>query len=164
MVTVKRKDFEKIDDASLIWMCIEPTIKEIRGKNLAVKQEVYASLNTGLQALLMFQVLYGHTFNGVEEFYTHLSYLLSNDGVWSQLERGMQYFGDMAMVEILQKMHVLFLSINTEKSNNAPGQYAELSKKMMLINESLSKTMPLTIKLVAAYIRNNKDEYMQVAD
>lgn len=54
----------------------EPTIQQVRGKNFVVKSEVYSHLTTGKRALLMFQMLYGHTSKGVEEFYSHLSYLL----------------------------------------------------------------------------------------
>ncbi len=174
LITVKRKDFESLNDISLIWICIEPAMQQARGRNFAVKSEVYAHLTPGQRALFMFQMLYGHTSKGVEEFYSHLSYLLSNDGVWSQLKKGMQYFGDYNMIQILEKMNIVFQSLTTEEFKESVEQHnalivdidknAELSASMSLINKSLSETLPLTIKLVATYIRDNVDEYVQLID
>jgi hypothetical protein len=174
LITVKRKDFESLNDVSLIWTCIQPAIQQVRGKNFAVKSEVYAHLTSGQRALLMFQVLYGHTSKGIEEFYSNLSYLLSNKGVWSQLKKGMQYFGDYDMVQILEKMDIVFQSIKTEEFKESAEQHnvliaridknAELSASMSLLNKSLSDTLPLTIKLVATYIRDNVDEFVQFID
>jgi hypothetical protein len=174
LVTVKRKDFEALNDVSLIWTCIEPTIQQIRGKNFAIKSEAYSHLNTGQRALLMFQMLYGHTSKGVEEFYSHLSYLLSNKGVWAQLKKGIQYFGDYDMMQILEKMGIGFQSLETKEFKESAEQHnglapgidknAELSASMNLLNKSLSDTLPLTIQLVATYIRNHADEFVQIND
>ena len=171
LVKIRRNDFEVLNDVSLIWACIEPTIQLIRGKNFIVKSEVYAHLTTGQQALLMFQVLYGHTTKGIEEFYSHLSYLLSNKGVWSQLKNGMQYFGDYEMLHILEKMDGIFQSLKTEKFIEAVEQHnvliaknPELSASMIILNQSLSDVFPSSIKRVATYIRKNPDEFVQIID
>lgn len=171
LVTVKQKDFEEWNDTLLIWKCIEPTILQIRGKNFTIKSEAYAHLTAGQRALLMFQMLYGHTSNGVEEFYSHQSYLLSNQGVWSQQKKGMQYFGDDDMVQLLEKMETVYQSLKTEEFKESIEQHnvpiigndkgVELSETMSLLNKSLRDTLPLTIKRVTAYIRNNVDEFVQ---
>jgi len=158
--TAKRKDFEVLNDIALIWCCIEPTIEKIRGKNFTIKSEFYSQLNPGQRALLMVQMLYGHTSTGVEEFYSHQSYLLSNRGVWSQLKKGLQYFGDFTMVRILEKMDIVFQSLKTEEFE----ENAELTATMSLLNQSLRDALPLTLKLVAAYIRNNAEEFVQFID
>ncbi len=171
LVTVKRKDFEVMNDISLIWTCIEPTIQQIRGKNFEIKSKAYASLNLGQRSLLMFQMLYGHTSNGAEEFYTHQYYLLSNEGVWSQLKKGMQYFGDYDMMFILEKMEMDFKSQKTEEYINAVEQpsilfnkYTELSSSKSNLNKLLRDAFPSSIKLVATYIRNNTGEFVQFID
>ncbi|SDM85477.1 DMP19 family protein [Acetanaerobacterium elongatum] len=174
LVTIKQGDFESLNDVSLIWACIEPTITQIRGKSYIVKSEAYATLNPGQRALLMFQVLYGHTSNGIEEFYFHLSYLLSNKDVWSQLKKGMQYFEDFDMLQILEDMDVIFQSMKTEEFKNNTEQRntlitdidrnAELFASMNLLNKSFSVTLLSTIQRVAAYIRNNANEFVQLID
>lgn len=171
LVTIKQKDFEAFEDASLIWACIEPTIQQVRGKSFTIKSEVYVTLTPGQRALLMFQMLYGHTTNGIETFFSHLAYLLSNQGVWSQLKKGMEYFGDQDMVQILEKMNTVFQNQNREEfiesaeQNNVLvdfDQDVELSASVNLLNKSLSDTIPLSIERVATYIRNNINEYAQI--
>lgn len=157
VVTVNRKDFEALNDVSLIWTCIEPAMQQARGKNFVVKSEVYSHLTTGQRALFMVQMLCGHISGGVEEFYSHLSYLLSNNGVWSQLKKGMQYFGDSDMVQILEKMDMVYQSLKTEEFKESTEQYN-------VLNKSLGAALPLTINRVAAYIRDNEDEFVQFVD
>jgi hypothetical protein len=174
LVTVKQKDFEEWNDTLLIWKCIEPTILQIRGKNFTIKSEAYSHLTAGQRALLMFQMLYGHTSTGIEDFFSHQSYLLSNQGVWSQQEKGMQYFGDCDMVQLLERMEAVYLSLTTEEfkanveQHNVPitgiDKGVELSETLSLLNKSLRDTLPLTIKRVAAYIRNNVDEFVQIIE
>jgi hypothetical protein len=174
LVRIKIKDFEILNDSSLIWTCVEPTILKIRGKNFVVKSEAYSQLNTGQRALLMFQILYGHTSTGVEEFYAHQSYLLSNKKVWSQMKNGMQYFEDSDMLKILEQMDNLFQRLETEAFNeNREQQNAsiadldrkvELSESINLINKSLREILPFTIIRVATYIRNHTDEFVEFID
>lgn len=174
LTTLKRQMFESLNDISLIWACIEPTIQQIRGKNFTVKSEVYSHLTAGQQALLMFQVLYGHTTRGVREFYSHLSYLLSNKGTWSQLKKGMQFFEAHDMLQLLENMDIVYQGLRTEGFNEAADQHntlidsidknTELSTIMDRLDKSLSDILPLTIKLVAVYIRNNLDEFVQLTD
>jgi uncharacterized protein YlzI (FlbEa/FlbD family) len=170
---MKRKDFEALNDVSLIWTCIEPTIQQVRGKNFVVKSDVYAQLSTGQRALLMFQMLYGHTSNGVEEFYSHLSYLLLNKGVWLQLKNGMRYFGDYDMIQVLEKVELFFQRLKMEEFKDSEEPHnilagfdknAELSASMLLLNRSLRETLPSTTKRVATYIRENVNEFVQFID
>ncbi len=174
LTTVTRKDLEALNDVSLIWTCIGPVIQQVRGKNFTIKSEAYAHLAPGQRALFMFQVLYGHTSNGVEEFYLHQSYLLSQKGVWSQLQKGMKYFKDYAMVRVLEKMETVFQSLQTEEFKENAEQYnalvteidkdVELSALMRCLNESFRDALPLSIKLVAAYIRDHAEEFVQFSD
>lgn len=156
LVTVKRKDFEAMNDPSLIWTCIEPTIQKIRGKNFTIKSEAYLQLNEGQKALLMIQILYGHTLHGVEEFYSHLSYLLSNKGMWSQLKNGMLYFGAYDMIRLLDEMNTVYDDLKTGKLPS----YSTLSRLDVLLNEIL----PSVISMVGSYIRSNPEQFVQFVD
>ena len=147
MVAVKRKDFEALDDRSLIWTCIEPTIQKVRGKNFTIKSEVYSQLNDGQKALLMFQILYGHTLHGVEEFFCHLSYLLSNKGMWPQLKNGMLYFGAHDMVLLLDEMNNTYDNSETEPLGR--------------LDTLLHTVLPATVVLVGSYIRRNPAQFVQ---
>lgn len=171
---VKRKDFAVLKDSSLIWTCIEPTIRQVQGKNFHVKAEAYSQLTIGQRALFMFQVLYGHTSNGVGEFYSSLSYLLSNKDVWTQLKKAMEYFGDYDMCKIVEKMDLEYQKIKIEKVEEGAEQdfavadiiskNAELYPSISFLNKELTDTLSLTIKRVAAYVRNNADEFVLFID
>lgn len=104
LVTMKQQVFGSLDDDSLIWACIEPTIQKIRGKDFSVKGNVYTELSVGQRALLMFQIIYGHTSNGITEFYCLVPYLPSGRGIWQELKKGMQYFGSYSMLKLLGEM------------------------------------------------------------
>ena len=131
-------------------------------------------MTIGQRALFMVQVLYGHTSKGVEEFYTNLSYLLSNRDVWSQLKKGMEYFEDYDMLQIVERMDLAYQKVKTEVHAESLEQYyglaedisknAELHTSISLLNKALSDTLSLTIKRVAAYIRNNTDEFVKFID
>ncbi len=62
---MKRQEFNMLDDEKLIWICVEPIIRKVRGKDPGVKSQVIMQLNNGQRALFLFQVLYGHTNNGI---------------------------------------------------------------------------------------------------
>ena len=161
LVIIKRQIFDSLDDIQLVWTCIEPTIQQIRGKNFVVKSEVYAHLTTGQRALLMFQMLYGHTSRGIEEFYSHQSYLLSNKGVWEQLKKGMQYFGDSGMLQLLEEMDIVYQCVKTEKLES---EHNKLIGTIRQINKTLFDILPTTINLIGNYIRNNPNEFVQFED
>lgn len=78
------------------------------------------------------------------------------------------------MVQILENMDIVFQSLKAEEFKESAEQYnvliagtnknTELSASMSPLNKSLNDTLPLTIKLVATYIRNNADEFVQFID
>jgi hypothetical protein len=169
LVTVKRKDFEALNDISLIWACIEPTIQKVRGKSFTIKSEVYSQLNDGQKALLMFQILYGHTLHGVEEFYCHLSYLLSNKGMWSQLKKGMLYFRAYDMIRLLDEMNTMYDNLKTgefskdEELRN--GYFGEIEKdSLSRLDALLNEILPSTISLVSSHIRSNPEQFVNFTD
>lgn len=172
LIIMKRRLFYSLDDASLIWTCIEPTIQQIQGKNFAVKSEVSTHLTAGQRALLMFQMLYGHTHNGVAEFYYHVSYLLSKKGVWSEMKNGMQYFRDYSMMQLLGEMEEVYHAL---EENNLKGSLELLDVNNLIKDSKLQEVisrhdkmlfeiLPQTQKLVSAYIRNNPCEFVQFED
>lgn len=169
LVTMKRNDFRALGDISLIWACIEPTIQKIRGKNFTIKLDVYSQLTDGQQALLMFQILYGHTLHGVEEFFFYQSYMLSNKGTWSQMINGMNYFKACGMVRFLDELCATYEKFrddieqrkvqfgNVEKGTPL---FTSLNRLGILLQESL----PATINLVSAYIRGNAEQFVKFDD
>lgn len=171
LVPMNRHAFDASDDASLVWACIEPTIQKIRGKNVTIKLDAYQYLSMGQRALLMFQIMYGHSSTGVLEFYRLIPYLPAKRGIWQELKRGMQYFGDSDMLQLLSEMEEEY-SILEEKSHEAGVERfddyishldkdSELVSSIMRHSIMLHETFSKTIKVIGAYIRNNPNEFVQ---
>ncbi len=166
--------FDSLDDVEFGKACIEPTIQQIRGKDLTVKARVYAQLAIGQRALLMFWILYGHSHNGVIQFYCEVDYLLSQTELWSELKTGMRFFGDDAMLGLLEEMErvyrVLESRISQERTtrrnisakdiNDDAGLYTSVCRLDAMYHE----IAPATLKRVCAFIRNNPGAFIQIED
>ncbi len=172
LVNMNRLEFGALDDASLVWTCIEPTIRQIRGKSFMVKSEFSARLNTGQRSLLMFQMLYGHSGNGSLELFCHLSYLLSQKGVWSHLKNGMQYFGVRDSIQLLDELEDLY-GILVKKSGELNSFYLdlnsaeidpELQETICRLDGQIFEMNQSALKLVGTYVRNHPDEFVHIED
>ena len=169
LASIKQKDFEALNGIPLIWTCIEPTIQKVRGKNALIKLDAYSQLTKGQQALLMFQVLYGHTLHGVEEFFFHLSYMLSTKGTWSQMINGMKYYEANDMVNFLDEMYALYEKFREDAEQNKV-RFGNVEKNTPLflslstLNTMLNDILPSAIELVCSHIKSNPEQYVQFID
>ena len=174
LVAMNHQVFDSLDEVSLIWACIEPTIQKIRGKNFAIKADAYTHLTIGQQALLMFQILYGHTSIGVTEFYCLIPYLPSKGGIWQELKKGMQHFEDYSMLQLLSKMERDYYALEEKALRegiesldvciNNLGKDSELLSTIRQHDIIFNETIPKTIKLISSYIRNNPSEFIQFCE
>lgn len=108
LVTMDRAAFEALDHAALAWARIESAILRIRGKEPKLKRQVCAELTAGQRALLMFWVLQGHARNGVAQSYQEVAYLLAEADIWRELKASLSYFGDEAMLRLVEEMERLY--------------------------------------------------------
>ena len=148
---IDKQVFDSLEENALIWACIHPLIHEIRGKDPIIKTEVYSSLTKGQRALLMFQILYGHTREGAAELFG-MEDLLSIKGIWGELQNSMRFFGDNGMLSILQEMEDSY-----KNRKNGRNTMSSLDKK-------LQARMPETIKLICGYIRSNPAEFVRFGE
>lgn len=160
MILMKRLAFDSLADTDLIWACIEPAIDKIRGQDYATKSEVYLELNPSQQALLMFQVLYGHTTHGAAEFYDHLAYLLPHKGVWSALKGGIEFFSDNTLLHLLVEMENVYDRLQKGSTLDAPG----LEDAIKILDKSLGEQIPKTVQAVGNYIRENPSDFVIIED
>ena len=176
LVTMTREKFNSLDSTTLIWACIEPTIQQIKAKSFEVKAQVSAQLTAGQQALLMFQILYGHTrFQlgqppvGTAQFFGLIPYLPGQSSIWSSLKSAMGYFGDNAMQRLLEKMESLYLEVEIKQSGiEQRSQWtdpeSEFNPLIEQFNETLQEIMPSTINRISGYIRRHPDQFIQFDD
>lgn len=149
---INKQTFESLDDASLLWTCIEPVILEVRGKDLSVKNAVYSRLNQGQRALFMFQIFYGHSHNGIARLFEELSYLFVIPDVWAELRSSMQYFQAGAMAQFIGDLEQLYHADAFKESANAP-----LIKRYDAV---FLETLHETVRQIGSYIRRHPDIYV----
>lgn len=146
---ITRDDLYSMDDRSLIWACIEPAMRQARARDTDTKTQVFSALNSGQRALFMFQVMYGHTQNGIAQFYDHIGYLIERLDFWTALKAGMKYFGDDTMLALVERMEQVF-------------SVSELD--LLSLEEEYRKALPETIRLIGAFIRSHADEFVRIAE
>jgi|AGTN01.2.fsa_nt_gi hypothetical protein len=168
-VEMKRQAFDSLDDISLIWACIEPAVRRLQGKSFPVKSAVFSELTGDQRALLMFQILYGHMSGGLAAFFRQLSYLLIKKEVWSEMKAGMRRFGDGEMLRLIGEMEEAFdrLSENGKRDMERPDDVCGgdgLQVKIAAIETALMDRLPEAAKRIGAYIREYRDQFVQMAD
>jgi hypothetical protein len=152
---MNRSEFNMLDDENLIWLCVEPIIQQVQGKNLRIKSRIYAQLNDAQRALLLFQVLYGHAKQGMLLFFQQISYLANALDLWPALQSTMKFFNDPVMLDLVGKMENA-----CHASQGKPENINGLDELDQLYRDNIATT----VKLVSSYIRNNAAEFSQLED
>jgi hypothetical protein len=172
LVTMKRKVFDSLDHAALEWTCVEPTLQRLHsGRDPTVKSQVLAQLTNGQKAQFLFRVLYHHTGNSVVDFYCWVSYLLTEARTWSGIKGGLRYFGDDAMLRLLEETESFLEAKNrlgdAEWRDVFPQDLdddAELLASVSRLNATFHEIAPATLKLIGTYIRDNPGEFVRIDD
>jgi len=164
LAKMNRSMFDALDDASLIWACVEPIIARMRGREHAVKESLYARLSASQRALMMFQVLRGHSSSGLEEFFRLVPYLPSHECIWQELQKAVKTFGDDAFAQLLREIEIEYQGnqgsngddILTKSSAyiQAAGEYDLLFRKAIAGADAI----------IAARIRSDWTEFVALQD
>lgn len=166
-ISMKKEVLEALEDHELLETCIEPTIRQIRGKGLRIKREVYAGLTPGQQALLMFQVLYGHA-RSEAEYYWFVSHYISL-GIWPEVKAGIRFFGDEAMLRIYEETEAAVEAKNRQPDGgwrpfavmDLDGD-AELAASVARLFARYHQAAPETIRRIGDRIRSIPGEYAEL--
>ncbi len=170
LVRMKKQLFDWLNDTELGWACLEPAIQKIRGKDNTVKSQVYSELTPGQQALLMFKSLYGHA-HSVAEFYWFASYFLADMKAWPAMKRGIQFFGDEAMLQLYESIQAVIEAKNLQPDGTWREAAAmdldddgELRAEVDRIFTMYHEIAPYTLKRIDSYIRNHPDQFVHLED
>ena len=99
-VTMKRHDFDSLEQEALGLACIQPTLLRIRAKDLTVKEQAYSELTQGQQMLMMFRVIHGHVGESADQLFAWVNYLLREEPrTWAAFQHAMVLLGDAEMLE-----------------------------------------------------------------
>lgn len=162
LVDIKRQTFETLEPDALAMACMEPIFVQIRGKNPAVKAQVYAQLTRGQQALLMFRVLYDHARNSADEFYWWFSDLLSQPKTWDAIQAGLQYFGDADLPPLLQEIAGFLVARKNERAALLVDleQDPELLSVVSQFHARFLQAAQTTLCRITEHIRLNPDQFV----
>lgn len=164
LIKIKRADFYSFNDNDLGWVCIEPIIQKIRGRELNIKSQVYAQLTRGQKALFMFWVLYGHSNNGIIQFYNEMDYLIKNVDIWSELKSASAYFDDEGLLQILKEMEKIYYILQKQQMENYGIETNHMGLKLQedinLLDERFHKVIKLSFRKIGVYVRKNPDEFV----
>lgn len=172
LVRLSRQEFSALDDASLIWTCVEPAVRLMRSNNLKLKPDIAPEINKSQRALLMYQLISGHAMNGVLSFYSMLSYLLLKDVVWTELKKGIEYFGENTLAELVSDMENTYRFIRKDKLRE-DSEWLDLESivsdlqlmtAMDALDNRLFSILPASEINVSMYIRNNPAEFVIFKD
>lgn len=152
---MKQQEFNLLDDETLIWVCVEPIVQKARGKDPGIKSQIIKQLNPGQQALFLFQVLHGHANHGILPFFNQISYLADRLDIWSALKSGMNYFNDMDMLRLIEKMEIAYYETTKQSENTIV---------LDELGRLYRQRIPLTLKRIGSYIRENSAEFIQLED
>lgn len=95
----------------LSWLCVQPMLISVRGKDVAAKTEMYRQLNEGQQALFLFYSYHNHT-KSLAEFYWFSAYNIKEMKSWSGIRNGMRFFNQNEMVALLDNIERVIVDKN----------------------------------------------------
>lgn len=147
---MKQHELSSLDDEKLVWIFVEPIICKARGKDPSIKAQVYMPLKDGQRALFMFQVLYGHAANGIFQFFSQISYLADRLDIWSALKSAMNYFDDIEMLSLVEKMETAYFALSSQDKN---------TPALDELDKFYNEIIPQTLKRIGACIRKNPEEF-----
>ncbi len=153
-ILMTQQEFESLDDAALIWRCVEPSIREVRGKDPNTKSQAMQRLNGSQRALFLFQVLYGHAGNGAAAFFAQIAYLAETLDFFSALKSAMKFFNDEEMLRIVEQFERAYSALR-QSQPVSPQELAEL-------DQMYSERIPDTLHRTAAYIRTHPAEFLSL--
>jgi len=171
LVAMRKQEFDTLDDESLGWACMEPTLLQIHGKDISVKTQAIARLTEGQKAFCMFRVLYDHAKGSVSEYYQWISYLLDRPDYWSGVTGGLRFFDDMAMLGLLEETTEVLAARNRRLGVQwGDATFKDLERDRELLNaasllfERFLDIAPNSLKRISTYIRSNPRQFVTIED
>lgn len=163
LAILKKEVFDALDNEALIWACVQPAIIKMRAKSHDIKTGVYSQLSLGQRSLTMFQILYGHSILGIEEFYMLVPHLPHKENIWQELYKAMKYFGADAMMRLILDMESNYMALAKEKQTykDTMDEKDEQAALMRQLNDEFKVIKKQTVEIIAQYIRKHPFEFVK---
>ncbi|ADM71154.1 hypothetical protein GMA19_03349 [Paenibacillus polymyxa E681] len=152
-----------IESKHLSWLCIKPMLLAVRGKDLSTKSEMYNQLNEGQKGLYLFYSFHNHT-KTLEEFYWFSAYNINELKSWNGIKKGLNYFKDAALSELLDDIETLIVEQNGLKKTVSPTDLEndqELMNDIKILYEKYMDYSETSINRMNDWIKANREEFIE---
>lgn len=159
---------EDLSSEQISWLCVQPMLLSVRGKDIAAKAEVYHQLHEGQQAMFLFYSYHNHT-KSLTEFYWFSAYNIIEIKSWQGIKNGMRYFNQNEMVNLLDDIEHLIT--DKHKVGDVWGEvlHTDVEKDAILLQktEELYAKYQATAQEVISHlnekIRQNQEMYLETS-
>ncbi|WP_127532693.1 hypothetical protein [Paenibacillus kobensis] len=161
----------QLSDEALIMECFAPVIhayKDVTSQDGDVPA-LYASFTDGQKALIAVQTFMMHAVRGTEEFHWQCMLFRTFPLRLQGIKSGIRLFGDTAMTEILDDIAALIEPLNFEEGTMLTAPEAQQLLRgnpdyafaVTQLEARLHYALPYTYSLIASFIRNRADDFIQ---
>ncbi|MNZ97459.1 hypothetical protein D3C78_1166970 [compost metagenome] len=161
---------QQLNHDRLSWLCIEPSLLSVRGKDIVSKAEVYDRLNEGQKALYMFYAFHNHT-NSAAEFYWFAAYFMSDLQGWPALKKGITFFGEHHVLDALNEIELVLERYNRLEDGAwkaaSPSDldcHIDLLAEVNAIYDKYAVVAAQAIDRMNDYVREHLDDFFIVID
>ncbi|WCK56225.1 hypothetical protein PP175_10070 [Aneurinibacillus sp. Ricciae_BoGa-3] len=172
LVKMKWDAFNTLQDEALGLACFEPinqAYKEIQTRGDDFSTGLYQRLSDGQKALFIFRAYYTHVRKSAADLYWWSAYFMAQPGRWPALKNGLRLFGDRATRYLLEDLEASLrernhprnlenFDVSTQDLRYDP----ELCSSVSSLYAQLHEAAPITIKIIADYIRNHPGDFVQI--
>ncbi|OMF67924.1 hypothetical protein MKY66_08145 [Paenibacillus sp. FSL R5-0766] len=150
-----RVQAEDVHSKQLSWLCIQPMLVSVRGRDMAAKTEIYRQLHEGQQALFLFYSYHNHT-KSLAEFYWFSAYNIIEIKSWNGIKKGMHFFHLDEMVTVLDQIEILITDKNKVDDEWREVLPTDLEKDPILLQRTEALYAAYQIVAEAAITHMNK--------
>ncbi|WP_458120851.1 hypothetical protein [Paenibacillus sp. Z6-24] len=152
-----------LESESLSWICIEPMLLAVRGKDFLAKSEMYNQLSEGQKGLYLFYSFHNHT-QTLEEFYWFSAYHINELKSWNGIKRGLKYFNAVDLSKRLEDIEILMMEQGKEGKEISPTDLEndpKLKDRVRALHKKYKNNSKTTIQIMNGWIKANKTEFIE---
>lgn len=150
----------------LSWLCIQPMLLAVRGKDLEAKREIYNRLNEGQQALYLFYSFHNHT-RTLAEFYWFAAYKIHELHAWNGIRQSVLYFQDNELAGLMKEMESVLIKAAERYNPASPSdleQDPELAETIMQLQARYRGCAEETIHRMNAWVLAHQDSFLELKE
>jgi hypothetical protein len=150
----------------LSWLCLQPMLFAVRGKDLKAKREMYDRLNEGQQALYLFYSFHNHT-QTAAEFYWFAAYNIHELHVWKRIRQSVLYFQNSELAGLMEEMESVLVKAAERYKPASPSDLEEdpeLNKVIMQLHHRYRGYAEQNIQQMNAWVLAHKDSFLEMKE